>query len=217
VTRINGMLGRVSAELQDYDLLRAWRNADTFAGNALVRRHFGSIFAFFRGKAPDHVDELVQTTFLACVEAVDRIDDQRSFRAYLFGIARRQLIYHYRRHRRELDRFDPMLESVCDVNGSPSQIAAVRQEQRQVLEALTHLPLDLQITLELHYWEGMTVNEVAHVLEVPAGTVKSRLHRARELLREQLVVIGAPDEVTDASIVHLQFLKGTFEGEAGSS
>jgi len=151
----------------------------------------------------------VQRTFLACVEAVERIDEARSFRAYLFGIARRQLIYHYRRNRRDSDRFDPMTQSVCDVRGSPSVIAAVREEQRLVLDALQELPLDLQITLELHYWEGMTVAEVADVLEVPAGTIKSRLYRARELLRDRLVARGASAAVSDASVEHLQALRGS--------
>ena len=191
---------------QDYELLLAWRADDTAAGNALVRRHFASLFAFLRDKAPDHADELVQRTFLGCLEAVDRIDEQRSFRAYLFGIARRQLIYHYRERQRERERFDPMMESAWDAMGTPSQFAAFREEQRLVLDALHRLPLDLQITLELHYWEGLTVVEVAHVLEVPPGTVKSRLHRARELLRDGLVAAGAGAETTDSTIERLREL-----------
>jgi RNA polymerase sigma factor (sigma-70 family) len=196
-----------SAAAADYELLTAWRDDDAESGNALVRRHFASVYTFLRSKAPEHVDELVQRTFLACVEAVERIDEDRSFRAYLFGIARRQLIYHYRSNRREGDRFDPMLESVCDVRGSPSQIAAMREEQQMVLDALQNLPLDLQITLELHYWEGMTVAEVGAVLEVPAGTIKSRLHRARELLRERLGVQGGPGALSDASDARLRELR----------
>lgn len=196
----------------DYELLLAWRRDDGPAGNALVRRHFASVFTFLRSKAPEHVDELVQRTFLACVESVDRIDESRSFRAYLFGIARRQLIYHYRRHRRDGERFDPMLESVCDVRGSPSQVAAMREEQQRVLDALQNLPLDLQITLELHYWEGMTVAEVAAVLEIPDGTIKSRLHRARDLLRAQLLARGASPAVTEQSEVHLRALKSSLAG-----
>ena len=133
----------------DYELLRAWRAEDGAAGNALVRRHFAPIYAFLRSKVPDHVDELVQRTFLACVEAVERFDENRSFRAYLFGIARRQLIYHYRRARRHDERFDPMEQSVTDALGSPSRVAAARQEQQLVIDALTALPLDLQITLEV--------------------------------------------------------------------
>lgn len=173
----------------DHELLRAWRAKDAGSCDLLVRRHFASIYAFLRSKTPEHVDELVQATFLACVESVERIDEARSFRAYLFGIARRQLIYYYRQRQRHLDRFDPMLESVRDALGSPSQIVAIRQEELVVLDALNVLPLDLQITLELHYWEGMAVAEIGEVLGVPAGTVKSRLHRARESLRAALALV----------------------------
>lgn len=175
-----------TAATDDHTLLQAWCAGDQVAGDALVRRHFGSIYAFFRGKAPQAVDELVQHTFLACVEAASRLEAATSFRAYLFGIARRQLIYHYRRARREIDRFDPMVESVHDADGSPSRLLALRQVEQAMLEALSTLPLDLQITLELHYWEGMSITEIGHVLEVPPGTVKSRMHRARELLRSGL-------------------------------
>jgi len=202
------MLTPVDSEhASDYDLLRAWREGDNALGNALVRRHFTTIYAFLRSKVPDQVDELVQRTFLACVEAVERIDPARSFRAYLFGIARRQLIYHYRRARRENERFDPMEKSVTDALGSPSRIAAEREEQQQVLDALTLLPLDLQITLELHYWEGMTVVEVGDVLEVPSGTIKSRLYRARELLRDLLARQGASPRVAEDGVSHLAALK----------
>ncbi|MCA9706997.1 MAG: sigma-70 family RNA polymerase sigma factor [Myxococcales bacterium] len=203
------MVERVGHLAPDYELLRAWRGDDAAAGNELVRRHFASVFSFLRSKVPDHVDDLVQRTFLACVESVERIDESRSFRAYLFGIARRQLIYHYRRDRHS-DRFDPMRESVHDAGGgSPSQHAAARQEQRLVLEALHRLPLDLQIPLELHYWETLSVAEVAAVLEIPPGTVKSRLHRARELLRDRLREQGASSALLEASLDHLRALEAS--------
>jgi RNA polymerase sigma factor (sigma-70 family) len=83
-----------------------------------------------------------------------------------------------------------MNESIAHLTGSPSRIVALRQEQHAVLAALHELPLDLQIALELYYWEELTVGEVAQVLEVPEGTVKSRLHRARQLLRERLDAAG---------------------------
>ncbi len=184
----------IAAEPTDHDLLLAWRDGDALAGDLLVRRHFDAIFGFLRAKAPEHVDELIQRTFLGCAEAVDRIDEDLNFRAYLFGIARRQLIYHFRRSRREAARFDPMLESVLDAGGTPSRVVAMRQEERVVLDALNALPLDLQIILELHYWEGMAVGEIGQVLEVPAGTVKSRLFRARERLRELLGTHGGADD-----------------------
>jgi RNA polymerase sigma factor (sigma-70 family) len=173
--------------IPDFELLASWRTGDLEAGNALVRRHFLGLYVFVRAKAPDAADDLVQRIFEACVAARDRIDDERgTFKAYLFGIARRQLVYWFREQRRDRDHVDTMNESIAHLTGSPSRIVALRQEQHAVLAALHELPLDLQIALELYYWEELTVGEVAQVLEVPEGTVKSRLHRARQLLRERL-------------------------------
>jgi len=178
----------------DFELLASWRAGDLEAGNALVRRHFISLYVFVRSKAPDAADDLVQRIFEACVAARDRIDDERgTFKAYLFGIARRQLVYWFREQRRDRDHVDTMNDSIAQLTGSPSRIVALRQEQQTVLEALHELPLDLQIALELYYWEELTVPEVAAVLEVPEGTIKSRLHRARQLLRDRLDAAGEGD------------------------
>ena len=178
----------------DFELLASWRAGDLEAGNALVRRHFLALYVFVRAKAPDAADDLVQRIFEACVAARDRIDDERgSFKAYLFGIARRQLVYWFREQRRDRAHVDTMSDSIAQLTGSPSRIVALRQEQHAVLDALRELPLDLQIALELYYWEELTVPEVAAVLEVPEGTIKSRLHRARQLLRERLDEAGEGD------------------------
>ncbi len=201
----------MDAATADHELLAAWRAGDAERGNELVQRHFASVYAFLRSKVPDHVDELVQRTFLACVEAVERIDETRSVRAYLFGIARRQLIYHFRRSQRHDARFDPMETSVCDAAGSPSRLAAARQAQARVLDALHRLPLDLQITLELHYWEDMSVAEIAVVLEIPPGTVKSRLHRARDRLRALLADDENAPPSIEESVGHLRALRRALE------
>jgi RNA polymerase sigma-70 factor (ECF subfamily) len=181
----------------DFELLASWRAGDLEAGNALVRRHFMRLFVFVRAKAPDSADDLVQRVFEACVAARDRIDDERgSFKAYLFGIARRQLVYWFREQQRDRDHVDTMSDSLAQLTGSPSRLFALRQEQHAVLEALHQLPLDLQIALELYYWEELTVPEVAAVLEVPEGTIKSRLHRARQLLRERLAAVDDSDPLS---------------------
>jgi len=58
-----------------------------------------------------------------------------------------------------------------------------REELRLFLAALRTIPFDLQVVLELHYWEQCSVAEMAAALEIPEGTVKSRLRRGREQLR----------------------------------
>ena len=170
----------------DFELLRAWREGDEAAGNRLVRRHFDSIYGFFESKVREGADELTQRTFLGCVEARERIREGSSVRAYLFGIARKQLLRRFA----ELER-DGKVDvyrsgSRRETSTSPSRVVAKQEEQKVLLQALRRIPLDLQIAIELFYWEELPIAEIATVLEIPVGTVKSRLHRAKESLRERI-------------------------------
>lgn len=169
----------------DSTLLERWRGGDGEAGNRLFDRHFAGVFRFFQNKVGDAAEDLVQRTFLACVEGREQLRGESTFRTYLFGIARYQLYGHFRARRRspELDVGASRLE---DLGPSPSGLLGHRRDERLLLEALRTVPLDLQITLELFYWEQLTGPELAEVLGIPEGTVRSRLRRAREAVRERL-------------------------------
>jgi RNA polymerase sigma-70 factor (ECF subfamily) len=177
----------------DLELLRAWREGAAIAGNELVERYFSSVFRFFRGKVPLHADELTQQTFLACVEAKERFRDGSSFRAYLFGIARNKLIQHFERRGRSVHASALSRVSIADLSPSPSRLLAQDEERTRILAALQELPVDHQIVIELVYWEHMPLREVADVLEVAQGTVKSRLARARASLAKALGPAFGPD------------------------
>lgn len=170
----------------DFELLDAWRSGDLEAGSRLFDRHFESIHRFLRHKVGDDTDEVMQRTLLACVESRDRFRGASSFRTFLFGVARLELFSHYRRRRKLDAQVDFESRSFFDLDPSPSMVVARHKEQQLLHEALRRLPVDLQIALELHYWEGMSATEIGTVLEIPAGTVKSRLRRAKELLRETM-------------------------------
>jgi RNA polymerase sigma factor (sigma-70 family) len=178
----------------DADLLEAWRAGDRTAGRELFMRHSGSVTRFFRNKLDGDIDDLVQRTFLACVEARDRLRDGSSFRAYVLRIARNELFNHYAARQRLAARVDPLTTSVLDLGASPSMMFATGERDRALLVALRRLPLDLQTALELHYWEDLTTGELADILGVPQGTVKTRLFRARERLREAMRADAATDE-----------------------
>lgn len=171
-------------------MLEAWRAGDAVAGNRLVRRHFSSVFRFFRTKLSDGVEDLTQQTFLGLVEARERFRGTGTFKAFLFGIARRQLLLLLRKKGRASNVFSPAEASLSQVAGDsllgPARAVAQREEQRLLLTALRELPIDFQIVVELHYWEGMSVNDIAEVIEVAPGTVKSRLSRARRNLERRI-------------------------------
>lgn len=177
----------------DVELLEAWRAGDGAAGRALFERHISALSRFFRTKVGDEREDLIQGTFLACVESRDRVRDGASFRAYLFRIARNKLYDHLARGHRGPSRPDPLTQSCIDLGASPSRMLAKSQQDQHLLLALRRLPVALQILLELHYWEGLSTAELAQVLEIPQGTVKTRLFRARGLLREQLESAAGPD------------------------
>jgi len=183
-------------------LLLRWRNGEDAAGNELVRRHFDGVFMFFFNKAPAVADDLTQKTFLGCHEAKARIREDGSFRAYLYGIARKQLLKYFEKAGRTVAMGDgPQGQS--PTRESPSREVARHQEQRVLLQALRTLPLDLQIILELYYWEDMSVADVAAVVEIPAGTVKSRLHRAREALRAAIDALELSPELHRSTVENL--------------
>ena len=169
--------------MDDGELLEAWRAGDTTAADQLIRRHFAAVRRFFRNKAWGDCEDLTQTTFERCVAGRDRFEGRSSFRVYLFSVARYVLFEHYRAKRAR--EFDPAHSSVADIDASPSQIVAAKQWQQNFLDALRTIPVEMQVVLELYYWEGLGTAEIAEVVQVPRGTVKSRLHHARLQLRKR--------------------------------
>jgi RNA polymerase sigma-70 factor (ECF subfamily) len=172
--------------VNDVDLLEKWRAGDIDAGDELFRRHIEMLYRFFCTKISGGVDDLVQQTLIACLENHHSFEQRSSFRAFLLGVARFQLYSHYRNIKRDNARLEFDTVTILDLDPSPSMHAAESAEHRLLLEALRRLPVNLQIALELSYWEDMSAPELAEALGVPTDTVYSRLRRARELLARQL-------------------------------
>jgi RNA polymerase sigma factor (sigma-70 family) len=190
--------------VDEFALLNAWRSGDGDAGTQLLRRYTDTVYHFFLTKTDSaSAEELTQTTFEACTRQRDQIREQGSIRAYLLGIARKKLLQHHDEWRRRGTRREALGDSVAGMLTSPSVALARSERQRIVLAALQALPIDFQIAIELHYWEEMSVTEIATVLEVAPGTVKSRLHRGRELLREKIHQVVADPRLAEDTIAGL--------------
>lgn len=170
----------------DFSLLEAWQAGDADAGNRLFHRHFDRVSWFFQNKVSDGLEDLIQETFLACVESRDKFRRESSFRAFLLGVANNVLRSHYRKRARSDARLDFGVTSARDLNPSPSTIVAKKAETKLLLKGLRAIPLDSQVLLELYYWERLSGPELAEALEVPEGTVRTRLRRARQLLQKAI-------------------------------
>jgi RNA polymerase sigma factor (sigma-70 family) len=197
---VRGILGPVAS---DAELLGAWQDGDRAAGGELIERHFRSLRRFFENKVTDGVDDLIQQTLLACVQHREQIRDAEAFRGYLFAAARTKLYDHLSKRAKQNDRIDFAVSSIAELGLSPSELVAAGDDRRLLLQALRRLPIDLQIALELYYFEQVRGHDLEIALDVPPGTVRSRLRRGLELLRRHVTEISASPEAlreTSASL-----------------
>ncbi|MEM7157615.1 MAG: sigma-70 family RNA polymerase sigma factor [Myxococcota bacterium] len=189
----------------ELELLDAWRRGDREAGGALLRSQFDALFRFFRSKAaPELVSELVQQTMMQCIENRDAFRGEARFSTYVMAIARRVLIASYRRRAHQIQGFDSNAVSVAELDPSPSAILADHEQQRLLLRALRSIPLDHQILLELHYWEKFSGPALAVALDVPEGTVRTRLRRARQLLTEAMRRAASDARIAETTASELE-------------
>lgn len=184
----------------DYELLERWRGGDREAGDRLVRRHFRPVFRFFAHKLDVEAEDLSQRTFEACANARGRIDPSRSFRAYLLGIARNQLLMFLRAGGRADAKHAEYSKVPLGSVVTPSGAVAINEEQLLLARALRELPLDSQIALELFYWEEMSTADIGAVLGEPVGTIKSRLARARTVLRTRIVELARSETLAASTL-----------------
>lgn len=170
----------------DLDLFAAWRGGDGDAGDRLLARHRPALTRFLRSRCPDATDDLVQATLLAMLEARDRFRGDAPFVTFLLGIAHRKALDHLRARAAEARRGHPSAEFVRDLSPGAQTLMTRRQLEVALVDALACLPTELALVIELHYWERLTREQIAALLALPAGTVASRLRRARDQLLEIL-------------------------------
>jgi RNA polymerase sigma-70 factor (ECF subfamily) len=188
----------------DFDLLDAWRDGDRTAGSELFARHFGYVFGFFRSKLEHVAEDLTQLTFLRIVEAREDFRGSASFRTYLFVVARNVLYDHLRRVGNRPTDPDFDQSSLQDLEPSPSRVLVEIEEHKLLVHALRSLPLALQIALELYYVQRVRGHELAQVLDIPPGTVRSRIRRALEMLRHRMSELADSPQVVRTTLTDLQ-------------
>lgn len=145
----------------------------------LYRAQGPAILGYLRGMAGNSAtaDDLLQQTFLEVLRRPEQLDRAVSPRAWLFGVARRLALNSYRR-RENMTTLPAQLEPRS--NTEDSRIETMRK-------AIANLPAPMQETLALRLSRELSYQEIATVLEIPIGTVRSRLHTAVQRLRQVLL------------------------------
>jgi RNA polymerase sigma-70 factor (ECF subfamily) len=182
--------------IPDSDLIVASAAAPS-AFATIFDRHFDLIFGYLQRRiGPDLAEELAAETFLVAFSGRERYDSGSAARPWLFGIATNLLRRHQRREVRELRAYarsatDPVVDAF---DGIEERIDA-SGERRRLIEVLAELSPTERDVLLLSAWAELSYAEIAEALEVPVGTVRSRLSRARAHFAGSL---HRNHEITDA-------------------
>ncbi len=177
----------------DSDLLLRCRRGDEAAWRDLVSRHTRRVFGLayrFVGRV-DEAEDLTQEVFVKVYQTLDRYRaSDGAFTSWLMAVARNQAIDHYRRRRQEqLRRIeDPeVLEHAPSGEEGPLRSLEREDRIRLVHRGLRSLPAELREPLILFDLQGVSYEEIAGILAVPLGTVKSRINRGRLELAKRLL------------------------------
>jgi RNA polymerase sigma-70 factor (ECF subfamily) len=179
------MLALRTAEPDEGTLLELVRSGDRNAFGTLMRRHNLRAFRIARGILGDdaEAEDAVQEGWVLAYRNLHQFEGRSSFSSWLGRIVSREALARVRRRRPTSD----VSEEIMDKRLDPERRAA-DGEARVVLErAIDALPDSFRAVFVLRAVEEMSVAETAACLDIPEDTVKTRLHRARRLLRDDLV------------------------------
>ncbi len=189
--------------MSDEELLLAYRQrADRRAFDELVHRYERELFSYLRRYLGDAemAEDAFQATFLQVHLKCDQFEEGRKFRPWLYTIATNQAIDAQRRNKRHrsvsLDRntrhengddIGSLMDLLESREPTPDVRAESGQQREWVRGAVEDLPDTLRAAVHLVYYQGLKYREAADILEIPVGTVKSRLHAAILKLNEAWV------------------------------
>lgn len=153
-------------------------------------------FAYHLTYNEEDANDLVQETYLKAYRFIDKYDVGTNAKAWLFKILKNAFINQYRKKSKQPNRVDyeEIISYHDGEDGSYSSYLDLREEMFQtmmgdeVTNAINALPVDFRTVILLCDIEGFTYEEIAKIIDIPIGTVRSRLHRARNMLKEQLSV-----------------------------
>ncbi len=188
-------------QVEDAELVERCRQGERAAFEPLVRRYQDRVFnACLRvsGNRAE-AEDLTQAAFMKALQAINRFDGRSGFYTWLFRIAINLALSARRKAaRRPTVSLDAPAgdcgqgsigRRLSSGEAGPNRAACDSETHRQVLEALAKLDDDHRAVVVLRDVESFSYDEIAEILNVPAGTVKSRLHRARLALRDTLAPI----------------------------
>ena len=182
--------------MEEKELIRRCRQGDEAAFEALIRLHEKQVYTLCRRMCRDENDalEAAQDTFLAVWRGIGSFRADAAFSTWLYRLASNACLDLLRREKRHagaasLDDPDAPLDPP-DPSPQPEEAAERAETRRMVREGLLSLPEHYRQALILREMEQLSYAEIAQIAQLDVGTVKSRISRARQALRNYLAASG---------------------------
>ena len=172
----------------DTELVARARQGDKAAFEQLVLRHQRYVFNLAYRVLGDYTEaeDMTQEAFVRVWRGLSGFRGQAQFTTWLYRIVHNLCLNRLPGLQRELLQTEPLEEVLADPGPSPADLFAVREQMVFLHAQLDRLPEKYRLVLTLRYLQHLSYDEIAAALEMPMGTVKTHIHRARRLLRERL-------------------------------
>jgi len=183
-----------TVSIPDSDLIKQCLDGDSEAFGVLVTRYQDRLFnmlAKVTGSA-DEAAEIAQQAFVLAFRNLGSFRGRAAFYTWLYRIALNAMISEKRRNRRQTASIEAVREQAGvepvddDAQNRPSHAMELAEQNRQVQAALAELSEEFRVALVLKEIDGLKYEEIAEIVDCPIGTVRSRIHRARNEMREKL-------------------------------
>jgi RNA polymerase sigma-70 factor (ECF subfamily) len=174
--------------VDDRDLIKRFINGDLSGFEALVRKYQDRVYNLCRYmiRDPQDAQDAAQDVFLKAYKGMKGFKPDASLYTWLYRIAVNTCLDYKRKSRRDTLKKQPLTEDLPSNEPLPAELYESREIGESIQLALQKLPEKLRAAIVLREIEGLSYEEIAEVLHTSAGTVKSRISRAREQLRHLL-------------------------------
>ncbi|MEK4512719.1 RNA polymerase sigma factor SigY [Paenibacillus anaericanus] len=169
---------------QEREWIKKAKKGDVAALALLIQKHYSFVFKYLVKVTmdPRAAEDLTQDTMLKCMENITRYDGSSAFSSWLITIGTRLFIDKKRRRKRE----QQWLLKEGNTRLLRWQFESNQEEWPELLELLSKLSVDQRIAVLLKHYYGYAYDEIGEMLNIPAGTVKSRVAYGLRELRKEL-------------------------------
>ncbi len=190
-------LSRVNFVERMTEVQPSWLISECIAGNEaaiemLVRQYETGVFRLALSVVGDQAEanEIMQETFITALRSLPSYQEKKSFKAWLYTIALNHSRSHLRK-RKVIERLRTTLSTIFQIEtqkqASPEELVIENEKEAEVWKTLNQLDEPFRMVVVLRYFHELSIAEISEILSINEGTIHSRLHTARERLRNALI------------------------------